>query len=78
MRELDDSLKKLLDAHLKLAHSGLDYEFDASNNGVVKFKNPSAVKLKLAMQGDDGTIADAVDTIQSYIDDNEEERDDDC
>ena len=66
MELLDDSLKDLLEAHLALARSGLKYDLDGTRNGVAFFQNPSAIKLKLAMQGDDGTAADAVDVIQKF------------
>ena len=66
MELLDDSLKDLLEAHLALARSGLKYDLDGTRDGVAFFQNPSAIKLKLAMQGDDGTAADAVDVIQKY------------
>ena len=66
MELLDDSLKDLLEAHLALARSGLKYDLDGTQNGVAFFQNPSAIKLKLAMQGDDGTAADAVDVIQKF------------
>lgn len=66
MELLDDSLKDLLEAHLALARSGLKYDLDSTRNGVAFFQNPSAIKLKLAMQGDDGTVADAVDVIQKF------------
>ena len=66
MEVFDDSLKDLLEAHLALARSGLKYDLDGTRNGVAFFQNPSAIKLKLAMQGDDGTAADAVDVIQKF------------
>ena len=66
MELLDDSLKDLLEAHLALARSGLKYDLDGTRDGVAFFQNPSAIKLKLAMQGDDGTVADAVDVIQKF------------
>ena len=66
MELLDDSLKDLLEAHLALARSGLKYDLDGTQNGVAFFQNPSAIKLKLAMQGDDGTVANAVDVIQKF------------
>ena len=66
MEVFDDSLKELLEAHLALVRSGLKYDLDSTRNGVASFQNPSAIKLKLAMQGDDGTAADAVDVIQKF------------
>ena len=66
MELLDDSLKDLLEAHFALARSGLKYDLDGTRDGVAFFQNPSAIKLKLAMQGDDGTAADAVDVIQKF------------
>ena len=66
MEVFDDSLKELLEAYLALERSGLKYDLDSTRNGVACFQNPSAIKLKLAMQGDDGTVADAVDVIQKF------------
>ena len=66
MEVFDDSLKELLEAYLALERSGLKYDLDSTRNGVACFQNPSAIKLKLAIQGDDGTVADAVDVIQKF------------
>lgn len=63
----DPELQKLLDAYLKINKSGRARGLnDFKEDGCVRFKNPAKEKMMCAIEGDDGSLEEAIEVIQNY------------